>query len=114
VLYNFFGLTDGANPYGGLVQASNGLLYGLAYDGGASNNGALYSISMSGTFSYLYPFSGYGTAPDYCQGPFGSLIQGTDGYLYGTTVNGGGSLGNIFNIRRFRYNKSALWISSNF
>ena len=41
--------TDGAQPYAGLVQATNGDLYGTTYAGGANNNGTVFKITPSGT-----------------------------------------------------------------
>lgn len=48
-LYNFCSLTkctDGAYPYGGLVQGSNGDLYGVTFAGGANGDGTVFSVSM--------------------------------------------------------------------
>ena len=35
-LYSFTGGNDGANPYAGLVQGSDGNFYGTTYDGGTN------------------------------------------------------------------------------
>jgi uncharacterized repeat protein (TIGR03803 family) len=48
-LYSFCsqsGCTDGATPEGGLTEDTNGQFYGTTLQGGASNNGAVYSLSV--------------------------------------------------------------------
>jgi uncharacterized repeat protein (TIGR03803 family) len=45
-LVSFAG-ADGANPFGGLVQANDGSLYGMTKSGGTSNNGTVFRISFS-------------------------------------------------------------------
>lgn len=42
-----FDTTDGQEPYTGLVQATNGDLYGTTEDGGANLEGALFRITSS-------------------------------------------------------------------
>jgi uncharacterized repeat protein (TIGR03803 family) len=84
-LYSFTGGDDGAQPSGGLIQASDGYLYGATSVGGASGAGVLFRTDTSGNITTLYSFSG--GADGY--GPEGSLIQSTDGYFYGVTQNGG-------------------------
>jgi uncharacterized repeat protein (TIGR03803 family) len=37
---------DGSTPYGGLVQATDGNLYGLTYSGGTDNDGSVYRVSL--------------------------------------------------------------------
>ena len=45
ILHSFSGgPTDGAGPYGGLIQATNGGLYGVTFYGGSSNDGAIYEV----------------------------------------------------------------------
>jgi len=44
------------NSLGGLVQASDGNLYGVGYLGGASNHGTIFRIAPGGTFSRRYSF----------------------------------------------------------
>jgi uncharacterized repeat protein (TIGR03803 family) len=84
-LYSFTGGADGAQPSGGLIQASDGYLYGATLVGGASSAGVVFRTDTSGNITTLYSFSG-GTDG---YGPEGSLIQATDGYFYGVTQNGG-------------------------
>ena len=85
-LHEFSG-SDGANPAMSLLQASDGNFYGTTADGGASSTGAVFKMDSSGNLTTLYSFSG-GNDGGY---PGGGLIQGTDGYLYGTTSSGGTS-----------------------
>src|SRR5580704_8508560 len=75
-----FNSTDGANPVAGLIQGTDGNLYGTTAFGGADNIGTVYKISTSGTLVTLHSFSG----PDGVA-PYGALVQGTDGNFYGTT-----------------------------
>jgi uncharacterized repeat protein (TIGR03803 family) len=41
---DFLSSASGANPYGGLIQAPNGKLYGSAYNGGANGMGVLFEF----------------------------------------------------------------------
>jgi uncharacterized repeat protein (TIGR03803 family) len=85
-IHNFEG-NDGAYPYGGLVQGSDGNLYGTTYSGGSGSClqgcGTVFKLSQSGTLTTIHDFSGDGCAPS------GTLIQATDGNLYGTTQQEG-------------------------
>ncbi|MBA3914914.1 MAG: IPT/TIG domain-containing protein [Acidobacteriales bacterium] len=75
---------DGTLPYAGLVQASDGSLYGVTSAGGSSGAGTLYRITASGVYSKLYDF-------DLTTGslPFATLRQHTNGPLYGEATAGG-------------------------
>jgi uncharacterized repeat protein (TIGR03803 family) len=56
-LHNFSG-SDGSKPFGGLVQHTNGTLYGTTVNGGASDNGTVFSLSMGlGPFVKTLPTS---------------------------------------------------------
>jgi uncharacterized repeat protein (TIGR03803 family) len=86
-LHSFVGYpTDGDLPIAGLVQGSDGNFYGTTLYGGTNNNGAVFRISPSGTETTLYSFVGYPTDGG---SPAAGLVQGSDGYFYGTTENGG-------------------------
>lgn len=85
-LYTFCALAncaDGKNPYGGVIQGSDGNFYGATYIGG-TGQGTVYKMTSSGVLTTLYTFGG----PD-GEFPYGGLLQGSDGNLYGTTEKGG-------------------------
>jgi uncharacterized repeat protein (TIGR03803 family) len=92
-LHSFNG-TDGANPYAGLLQGSDGNLYGTTFAGGSKNLGTVFNISTGGTLTSLHSF-------DATEGsnPFGRLVQGNHGSFYGTSSeDGANSVGTFFNI----------------
>jgi uncharacterized repeat protein (TIGR03803 family) len=54
-----FDLTDGQDPAGGLVQATNGSFYGTTYVGGPDGDGTVFSLSTGlGPFVRLQHYSG--------------------------------------------------------
>jgi uncharacterized repeat protein (TIGR03803 family) len=82
-----FGYVDGAAPEAGLIQATDGDLYGTTINGGGPDDGTVFKITPSGTLTMLYTF-------DDTDGGFpeAGLVQATNGNFYGTT-NGGGANG---------------------
>ncbi len=82
------GCPDGNYLYAGLIQATDGNLYGIMDVGGANGGGTILKITLSGTLTTLYNFCSQSGCPD-GQYPSGGLIQATDGNLYGTTADGG-------------------------
>jgi uncharacterized repeat protein (TIGR03803 family) len=86
-LYSFLNSDDGSTPQGGLVQATDGNLYGTTSVGGIGGAGTIFSITTRNPqLATLYSFSG----------PDGAnlnepLTQATDGNLYGATLQGGAS-----------------------
>jgi uncharacterized repeat protein (TIGR03803 family) len=96
VLHSFVGYpSDGDTPYSGLLLANDGNFYGTTYQGGAWNLGTVYRITPDGAFTVIHSFGGVAMF-DGARPYYGSLIQGTDGNLYGTTYNGGvASSGNV-------------------
>jgi uncharacterized repeat protein (TIGR03803 family) len=76
---------DGLVPYAGLIQASDGNLYGTANAGGPNGFGTVYRITPTGKFTTLFGFDG-GTDGAF---PAAGVIQGSDGNLYGGTEEGG-------------------------
>jgi uncharacterized repeat protein (TIGR03803 family) len=71
-------------PYTGLVQGSDGALYGTTLRGGTSDQGTVFRITVDGTLTTLHSFiTSDGSNPE------GTLIVGADGALYGTTLIGG-------------------------
>lgn len=87
-LYSFTGTNDGSNPYAGLVQASDGNLYGTTDWGGPAGAGTVFRLTTNGLLTTLYTFSG-GTNASH---PLGALVQGADGNLYGTTADPWGTI----------------------
>lgn len=97
VLYSFTGgSSDGANPYGGVIQGTDGNFYGTTYNGGSHGFGTVFKITPSGTETVLYSFAG--GASDGAS-PEAGLTLGRDGNLYGATYVGGtNNLGTVFEI----------------
>jgi len=85
---------DGQLPFAGLIQATDGNLYGTTDIGGISGNGTVFKITPQGALTTLHRF----TFTDGSQ-PSGGLVQGTDGNLYGMTESGGANVyGTVFKI----------------
>jgi len=87
VLHDFpASLDDGINVMAGLVQATDGNLYGTTAGGGANATGIIFSISPKSPYTYkiLYAFDGTtGSSPQ------ATMVQHTNGILYGDTQAGG-------------------------
>jgi uncharacterized repeat protein (TIGR03803 family) len=87
-LLSFDGGTDGASPTAGLVQATNGYLYGTTKLGGTGipcgNCGTVFQVTPSGKWKTLHTFDGTTG-----ENPMAGLVQDTNGNLYGTTSSGG-------------------------
>ncbi|MGA2605130.1 MAG: choice-of-anchor tandem repeat GloVer-containing protein [Verrucomicrobiia bacterium] len=84
--YSFTGSLDGGSPLGGLVQGSDGNFYGTTQYGGTNNVGTVFKVTTNGTLTTLHSFIG---APVDGAWPEAGLVQGGDGYFYGTTYYGG-------------------------
>jgi uncharacterized repeat protein (TIGR03803 family) len=85
-LFSFDYSGSGVLPYPGLIQATDGNLYGAVWTGPADvgAEGAVFGITTKGGFTDVAGFNGADGA-----GPVGELLQATNGILYGTTGNGG-------------------------
>jgi uncharacterized repeat protein (TIGR03803 family) len=84
-----FRLTDGAFPYAGLVQGTDGNFYGTTYEGGVYTCstgicGTVFRMTPRGDLLTLHSFDLTDGA-----GPIGGLMQATSGIFYGTTYDGG-------------------------
>ena len=92
VLHTFQGGTDGATPQPGLLLDAAGNLFGVAAAGGNGENGLIFKISSTGTYTVLHRFTGRdGKTPN------GSLVADTAGNFFGTTQGGGvNALGTVF------------------
>lgn len=88
--------SNGATPYGSLMKASNGKLYGMTREGGInnSNSGVIFELNpLNNQFTVLAKFGGgVGKATR----PFGDLVEAHNGKLYGLAGGGTEGKGCIF------------------
>ena len=84
VLYSFSG-PDGSSPaYGSLLLDKTGNLDGVTAYGGASNDGVIFRITISGSLTVLHSLAGTDGSLAY-----GTPLEDSKGNLYGTAANGG-------------------------
>jgi uncharacterized repeat protein (TIGR03803 family) len=91
VLHTFVG-TDGTAPSASVTVDPAGNLYSSASFGGPYYTGLLFQIDSSGTESTLHAFVPEGVSP------YGPLLQGSDGMLYGTTLSSPTGWGSVFQL----------------
>jgi len=90
---------NGRRPWAGLVQASDGNLYGTTTGGGNNGDfGTVFTITLNGTLTPLYSFCPQGGACTDGESPYSPVVEGADGNLYGTTWQGGNGYGTIFTL----------------
>lgn len=89
------GLTDVATPFGALTfNPQDGLLYGMAFNGGANKLGGIFSINLDGS-NYKLRASFRNETGGVPQ--MGALLLASDGYMYGNGwVGGANDDGTIF------------------
>lgn len=97
-----FEFHDGEFPYGVLLQAADGNLYGTTLVAGnptcreGYGCGTIYRLDLKGNFSVAHAFTGPLQDGDL---PYAGLIAGSDGNLYGVSTGGGSyQFGTIFSI----------------
>ncbi len=103
--------TNGANSYAGLMQGSDGGIYGATYRGGAQFQGALFRMNPDGSgFAILHSFN-----PGVDGGsPYVPPTEGSDSMLYGTTTLGGtANAGIIYRCRKDGGGYSVVYTFSN-
>lgn len=95
VLHNFTGGADGGSPYAGLTMGPGGDFYGTTYTGGNETGdchpfgcGTVFRLSRGGSGWVVTPLYSFVGRPDGMY-PWGGVIVGPDGSLYGTTTEGG-------------------------
>ena len=94
-LHIFTGGSDGGQPYAGLVEGTDGNFYGITSLGGSGSNGTVFRVTPNGSLTTLYSFTNGGGVGF----PEISLVQGTDGSLYGARYAGGDfGYGTVFKI----------------
>jgi uncharacterized repeat protein (TIGR03803 family) len=86
--------TDGEFPRMGLVQVTDGNLYGTTSEGGANDRGTIFKITPGGKLTTLYTLCSQPGCAD--GGDTSGLVQAGDGNLFGTTATGGATGSGIF------------------
>ncbi len=101
LIHTFTGTSpDGALPNTPLLQASDGMIYGVTARGGTlSNSGSLFRFDPASFAS----FTTYASFPptsqsDPAYNPVYGLTEGQDGNLYGLTAEGGNGYGSIYKV----------------
>jgi uncharacterized repeat protein (TIGR03803 family) len=88
-VYQFSGppsFPDGAVPFGALMLAGDGNLYGTASAAGPLGDGVVFRMDAAGQVTLLHAFDHHATDGDAGAQPNAALIQGIDGNIYGTTA----------------------------
>ncbi|MBV8491541.1 MAG: hypothetical protein JO199_13520 [Candidatus Eremiobacteraeota bacterium] len=80
ILHSFGAAGDGRFPH--WLTSAGAMLYGVTENGGANDQGTVFSLTPAGVETPLLSFSGTDFAPSY-------LVAAPDGYLYGVSVGGG-------------------------
>jgi uncharacterized repeat protein (TIGR03803 family) len=106
---NFYGTTESGTAYtistsgqfhllnsslpghtiGPLLLSRNGIFYGVTLNGGTYDDGTIFRMTRAGAVTILYSFVDGVTGSN----PYGPLVEGPDGSLYGTTTAGAQFLG---------------------
>jgi uncharacterized repeat protein (TIGR03803 family) len=91
-----FNGTNGSEPLGGVIEDSNGNLFGTTYNGGASDDGTVFEVKAgSGTITTLASFNSTNGAF-----PEAGLIEDSNGNLFGTAELGGApDKGTVFEVQ---------------
>jgi uncharacterized repeat protein (TIGR03803 family) len=93
-----FGSGEGRQPVAGVVEGSDGALYGTTFYGGdtAANGGVVFKLNKDGTgFAILHKFADAteGRNPR-------AIIEGRDAVLYGMTQSGAQSPGTLYKLAK--------------
>lgn len=114
VVHDFgFGPWDPASPRGKLLAASNGILYGVTPKGGGQFNGTLFCLNPNG--GQVTKIRDFNLNNANGIGPCGSLMQASNGLIYGTSFNGGyNGYGFVFSFNPVNnayneYSLNSLW-----
>ncbi|MCD6018915.1 MAG: hypothetical protein K0S53_2036 [Bacteroidetes bacterium] len=86
-------LIDGQDAKGGLMQASNGKIYGMTSFGGVNNGGELFEYNpVTNSYANKFDFNDQQNGSN----PIGTLYQASDGKLYGSTPSTANYDGTLF------------------
>jgi len=98
LLYRFRGNPDGAHPHANLAFDKKGNLYGVTEDGGGEANcsgsgcGVVFELTPSAGAKWKETIAHSFTGGNDGQVPAAGVILDATGNMYGTTLNGGGSM----------------------
>ncbi|HEU5218965.1 MAG TPA: choice-of-anchor tandem repeat GloVer-containing protein [Gemmatimonadales bacterium] len=93
---------------GAIASGADGNLYSTSPSGGTKGAGTAFQIGISGALKVLTNFAPYDTSTG--SGPHSGLVDGHDGYFYGTTYGGGHfGVGTLFRIRSDQTKPEILW-----
>lgn len=84
----------GSFPNSGVIQGTDGKLYGTTGFGATNGNGGIYKVTTGGAFTLLH-------STDNATGPtnYNDLLQATDGNFYGAGEGGGlGNQGDLYEL----------------
>jgi hypothetical protein len=102
ILYSFGALPDGEFPAGPVTLDLAGNVYGTTVVGGTTDGGIVFELSLSSgnwTETELYSFCVKGVNECYDgENPFGAVVLGGPGNLYGATANGGTGGGVVYEL----------------
>lgn len=90
-----FSVPQPGHPQAGLLEASDGYFYGTgSSSSNATGAGAIFRMDRTGAYDVIWTFHGTDGGT-----PQSKLVEGSDGFLYGTTAFGGASnAGTVFKI----------------
>jgi uncharacterized repeat protein (TIGR03803 family) len=115
VIHTFANGTDGTEPWSPLIADSAGNLYGTTTGGGSGVVGTVFELSppapgqSAWTETILYNFTGNADGGE----PFGNVLFGADGSLYGTTASyGAGNYGTVYQLTPPKKGKGAWTLST--
>jgi uncharacterized repeat protein (TIGR03803 family) len=109
VIHTFTGGVDGLGGSASrMLLDAEGNLYGVNTVGGANGFGNVFELTPNGTAWHLTTLYSFKDAPDGAS-PYGGVIFGKDGSLYGTTYYAGANdLGTVYKLTR----QSGTWTES--
>jgi uncharacterized repeat protein (TIGR03803 family) len=102
---------DGFYPAAGLIQATDGALYGTTTAGGVNrgnqiNGGVIFKMTLAGKLTVLYAFCAQTNCADGLN-PTAVLVQASNGNIYGTTLlegaNGHGTIFEFTTAGKFKF-----------
>ncbi len=108
-LHDFRSTTnEGGVSIAALWSGSDGVLYGTTEYGGAADAGTVFRLNRDGIgYTNLWSF---GVSNGDGQNPSASLIEGSNGVLYGTTYYGGSAqAGTVFKLKKDGSGYAVLW-----